>query len=95
MRWLRDAPSAHALVERISKEFQLGGHKAAAIGMVLEDARIDLVSQMDDNTVKSIFLHPQPDAQTAFREAMARYGKAATVIAMPYGGATLPILEGE
>jgi len=94
-RWLRDAPSAHALVERISKEFQLGGHKAAAIGMVLEDARIDLVSQMDDNTVKSIFLHPQPDAQTAFREAMARYGKAATVIAMPYGGATLPILEGE
>ena len=94
-RWLRDAPSAHALVERIGKEFQLGGHKAAAIGMVLEDARIDLVSQMDDNTVKSIFLHPQPDAQTAFREAMARYGKVATVIAMPYGGATLPILEGE
>ena len=91
--WLRDAPTAHSLVERIGKEFKLGGHKAAAIAMVLENARIDFVSEMDDGLVKSIFLVPQPDAQTAFDQAMARYGKKATVIAMPFGGATLPILE--
>ena len=89
--WLRDAPTAHSLVERIGKEFKLGGHKAAAIGMVLEDARIDFVSEMDDELVRSIFLIPQPDAQTAFDAAMARYGEEATVIAMPFGGATLPI----
>ena len=90
--WLRDAPTAHSLVERIGKEFKLGGHKAAAIAMVLENARIDFVSEMDDELVKSIFLVPQPDAQTAFDEAMARYGESATVIAMPFGGATLPIV---
>ena len=90
--WLRDAPTAHSLVERIGKEFKLGGHKAAAIGMVLENARIDFVSEMDAELVKSIFLVPQPDAQTAFDEAMARYGQKATVIAMPFGGATLPIV---
>ena len=89
--WLRDAPTAHSLVERIGKEFKLGGHKAAAIGMVLENARIDFVSEMDDELVRSIFLIPQPDAQTAFDAAMARYGEEATVIAMPFGGATLPI----
>ena len=89
--WLRDAPTAHSLVERIGKEFKLGGHKAAAIGMVLDDARIDFVSEMDDELVRSIFLIPQPDAQTAFDAAMARYGEEATVIAMPFGGATLPI----
>ena len=89
--WLREAESSHALVERIGREFCLGGHKAAAIGMVLEDARIDFVSEMDEETVKSIFLVPQPDAQTAFDQAMARYGEDATVIAMPFGGATLPI----
>lgn len=89
--WLREAESSHALVERIGREFCLGGHKAAAIGMVLEDARIDFVSEMDEETVKSIFLVPQPDAQTAFDQAMARYGENATVIAMPFGGATLPI----
>ena len=91
--WLRAAPTAHSLVERIGKEFKLGGHKAAAIAMVLENARIDFVSEMDAELVKSIFLTPQPDAQTAFDQAMARYGENATVIAMPFGGATLPILE--
>ena len=89
--WLREANTSHELVERIGREFRLGGHKAAAIGMVLENARIDFVSEMDDETVRSIFLIPQPDAQTAFDEAMARYGEKATVIAMPFGGATLPI----
>lgn len=88
--WLREAPSAHSLVERIGKEFRLGGHKAAAIAMVLENARIDLVSEMEPDFVRSIFLNPQPSAQKAFDEAMARYGEKATVIAMPYGGSTLP-----
>ena len=89
--WLTGSPTAHFMVERIGRDFQLGGHKAAAIGMVLENAQIDLVSEMDDDFVRSIFLNPQPDAQTAFDEAMARYGEDATVIAMPFGGATLPM----
>ena len=89
--WLTGAKTAHSMVERIAEDFQLGGHKAAAIAMVLENARIDLVSEMDDDFVRSIFLNPQPDAQTAFDEAMARYGDDATVIAMPFGGATLPM----
>ena len=91
--WLQDAPTAHSMVERIGKEFQLGGHKAAAIGMVLENAAIDFVSEMDPDFVRSIFLNPQPDLETAFAQAMDKYGEDATVIAMPFGGATLPIYE--
>ena len=83
------------MVERIGREFELGGHKAAAIGQVLENARIDLISEMDDDFVRSIFLCPQPSAQVAFDEAMERYGGDATVIAMPFGGATLPMPEME
>lgn len=89
--WLVGSKTAHEMVERIGRDFQLGGHKAAAIGMVLENAQIDLVSEMDDDFVRSIFMNPQPDAQTAFDQAMARYGENATVIAMPFGGATLPL----
>ena len=91
--WLTQAPTAHSMVERIGREFQLGGHKAAAIGMVLENADIDFVSEMDPEFVRSIFLNPQPSAQAALDAAFAKYGSNATVIAMPYGGATLPILE--
>lgn len=90
-QWLTQSPSAHAMVERIGREFELGGHKAAAIGMVLENAHIDLVSEMDDDFVRSIFLNPQSSAQAAFDRAMQKYGPDATVIAMPFAGATLPI----
>ncbi|MBR2674478.1 MAG: nickel-dependent lactate racemase [Mogibacterium sp.] len=89
--WLVNAPTAHSMIERIERHFQLGGHKAAAIAMVLENADIDLVSDMEDDFVRSIFLNPQPSAQEAFDEAFEKYGEDASVIAMPFGGATLPI----
>jgi nickel-dependent lactate racemase len=92
--WLVGSEKSHDMVERIGRDFQLGGHKAAAIGMVLERAQICLVSEMDDDFVRSIFLDPQPSAQAAFDKAMEKYGPDATVIAMPFGGATLPIVEG-
>lgn len=91
--WLTSAPTAHSMVERIHKEFELGGHKAAAIGMVLEDADIYFVSQMDPEFVRSIFLTPFASAQEAFDCAIKKYGNNATVLAMPYGGATLPMAE--
>lgn len=91
-QWLREAPTAHSMIERVQQHFELGGHKAAAIAMVLEAARIDLVSEMDDELVRGIFLCPQPTAQIALDQAMERYGKNATVLAIPFGGATLPIV---
>jgi len=92
-KWLTTSPSAHYMVEKIGKDFELGGHKAAAIGMVLEDADIYLVSEMEDSLVEKIFLKPAKTAQEAFDKCFEKYGKNATVIAMPYGGATLPCPE--
>lgn len=89
--WLVGAPTARSMIERIREDFQLGGHKAAAIAMVLENASIDLVSDMDDDFVRSIFMNPKPSAQKALDDAFEKYGADATVIAMPFGGATLPI----
>lgn len=91
--WLLAAPTAHSMVERISHDFQLGGHKAAAIAMVLEKASIDLVSEMDDDFVRRIFLEPKPSAQAALDAAFQKYGPNATVLAMPHGGSTLPYLQ--
>lgn len=91
--WLTSAPTAHSMVERIHKEFELGGHKAAAIGMVLEDADIYFVSEMDPDFVRSIFLTPFSSAQEALDKAFEKYGPDATVLAMPFGGATLPMAD--
>ena len=92
--WLVNANTSHELVERIGRDFQLGGHKAAAVAMILEYAKIILISEMDDDFVRSIFMEPMHSAQEAFDEAMEKYGLDAKVLAMPFGGATLPICEG-
>lgn len=92
--WLVNANTSHELVERIGRDFQLGGHKAAAVAMILEYANIILISEMDDDFVRRIFMEPMHSAQEAFDEAMEKYGPEAKVLAMPFGGATLPICEG-
>ncbi len=88
--WMTKSQSPEAMIERIGHDFQLGGHKAAAIAMVLRKADIILVSDLPDEFVKRIFLKSAHSAQEAFDEVMKKYGTEATVIAMPYGGSTLP-----
>ena len=89
--WMTQSPDAHSMIERVQRDFQLGGHKAAAIAMVLEDADIYLVSELEPEFVKQIFLTPFSDVQTAFDAALQKIGPDASVIVMPYGGSTLPL----
>jgi len=88
--WMTTAPTAHSLIERIGREFRLGGHKAAAIAMVLENADIYLVSELEDDMVRKLFMEPYASAQAAYDAAVKKCGANATVLAMPYGGSTLP-----
>ena len=88
--WMTNAPSPRSMIERIGREFRLGGHKAAAIAMALEHADIYLVSELAPDYVRRIFLTPYESAQAALDAAFYTLGHNATVLAMPYGGSTLP-----
>lgn len=90
--WIMEAKTHKDLIERVQSNFQLGGHKAAAIAMVLEKADVYLVSEMPDELTRKCFLTPFHSAQEALDAAFAKLGKDATVLAMPYGGSTLPQL---
>ena len=92
--WMTKSPSPASMIERIGRDFQLGGHKAAAIAMTLQKADVWLVSDMEPDFVRSIFLTPQPSAQAALDAAFQKLGPDATVLAMPYGGSTLPRIVG-
>lgn len=91
-QWIQEAREPKDLVERVQADFKLGGHKAAAIAMVLERADIYLVSEMSEELVRQCFLTPFESAQAALEAAFAKLGADATVLAMPYGGSTLPQL---
>ena len=91
-RWMTQYKPAF-MVEEIARNFELGGHKAAAIAMVLQNARIFLVSDLEADFVQSVNLEPYADAQVALEEALRILGQDASVIVMPYGGSTLPFLK--
>lgn len=88
--WMRRAQSPAQLIEWVREDFRLGGHKAAAIAMVLQDAQVYLVSEMEPELVRSCFLTPFSSAQPALDQAFAKLGPQAEVLVMPYGGSTLP-----
>lgn len=92
-QWMLGAKAPEELIERVKHDFRLGGHKAAAIAMVLERASIFLVSEMEPEFVKSLFMEPFQQIQRAYDEASARLGRDASIIVMPYGGSTLPKTE--
>jgi len=89
-QWMLNASSPDELIQRIRKDFQLGGHKAAAIAMVIKDAEVYLVSEMDPVLVSKLFLRPFSSAQAALDAAFQKMGPGASVLAMPHGGSTLP-----
>jgi lactate racemase len=92
-RWMTTSSSPEQMVEDIRVRFELGGHKAAAIGMVQQKADIFLVSEFSPDLVRRIFMTPFTDIQEALEEAIARKGKEASVHIMPFGGSTLPVVS--
>ena len=91
--WMKEAKSPEEMIKRIQNNFQLGGHKAAAIGLVLKKADIYLVSKMNAKIVRNIFMHPYKTIQKALYDALKIKGKHANIIIMPYAGSTLPVLK--
>ena len=92
-KWMLGHKNACDMIPHIQEDFQLGGHKAAAIAIVLESARIFLVSDLAANFIRGCHLEPYSDAKEALHEAFRVLGKNATIIAMPYGGSTLPFIS--
>lgn len=93
--WMINAGSPGEILERIQREFRLGGHKAAGFALAMERAEIFLVSSLEDELVRNIFMKPYHELQDAFEAAVAIKGRNARVLVMPYGGSTLPILRKE
>ncbi|MGL4986670.1 MAG: nickel-dependent lactate racemase [Treponemataceae bacterium] len=92
-KWLLNAKSPEDWVNKIKVKFELGGHKATAIGLVMQKAEICLVSDLDTNFVRSIFFTPFSSVQAAFDYAQGKKGNDAKVLIMPYGSSTLPYLK--
>ncbi|MGI6678294.1 MAG: nickel-dependent lactate racemase [Dehalobacterium sp.] len=91
-RWIEEANSPQDVLTRIADDFQLGGHKAAAIADMAEQFQIFLVSALPAKTAQKLFMTPFQDVNQALQEALRIKGREAKVWVMPTGGTTLPQL---
>lgn len=93
--WMTEADSPDDIIARIREKFVLGGHKAAAMALVQKKAKIFMVSEMDADIVKSIFMEPYTSVQEAYNDAIKELGQDVKVLVMPYGGSTLPVVNND
>ena len=91
--WLLNADRPSDLIERVGREFQLGGHKAVAIAMVLEKAQVYFVSDMPYAEASRTFMKPYTTVEQALGDAMESIGRNASIIIMSHAGSTLPVSE--
>jgi nickel-dependent lactate racemase len=89
-QWMRTM-AADEMIDEIQRNFKLGGHKAAAIALVLQKAEICYVSEQDEERVRSIGFEPFVDVQDAVDAAFGRLGSDAKAIIMPAANSTLPV----
>ena len=93
-KWMVEFGESDQMIEEIEKNFILGGHKAAAIALILRNAEIYLVSDMDPSFVENIFMKPFKEPQLALDEALGKKGDNAIIHIMPFGGSILPNYTG-
>lgn len=91
--WMLNATSVDQLIHDIQERFVLGGHKAAAIALVMKKAGVSLVSDLEPEFCRSMFFEPHASVDAALQAALEKLGLDATVLFMPYGGSTLPAVE--
>jgi len=91
--WMTEAHCPQEVLDRIQREFVLGGHKAAAVASVLKRARVYLVSALPAESVQRCGLVPFNDVGEAMEIALGEVGPEASVIVLPQGGSILPVVN--
>ena len=83
-----------AVFERFAREgFQVGRHKAYQVSRDAARIRTTLVSELDDDFVRRLLLHPASDLQAAIDDALRRLPDQARIGVLPYANATMPVLR--
>jgi len=83
--WMTGMGSPQVLIDRIQREFVLGGHKAAAVAGLLARADVYLVSDFPDDVVRSMCMTPFATVDEAVATALERAGDDACCLVVPHG----------
>jgi nickel-dependent lactate racemase len=91
--WMGDPGGPDAVVARLRREFVLGGHKAAAIALAMQQVDIYLVSALTQDAARSIGFYPFESVGSALHAALKQLGSHPIIIVMREGASTLPAVR--
>ena len=83
--WMLGMVTPQVLIDRIRREFVLGGHKAAAIAGLLARVDVYLVSEFPDEVVRTMCMRPFPTVDAALADSLERLGSDARCLVVPHG----------
>ena len=93
--WLRDTPDGPSIVEKArTRGIPEGAHMGYRFGRFLTHASRVIVTDclIPDATIREVRLTPMRTAQEALDHALATLGTDATVLVIPHGVGTIPVL---
>ena len=88
--WLLSGQSPKQIIDRIRREFVLGGHKAAAIAAIRQRAKIFIVSDLPAEIVHTSGLFPFSTPQQALEAAFQQLGNDSRVLVIPQAVSVIP-----
>lgn len=80
------------VVKEVHKNYRLGFHKSARIAEFVQHAQFWAVSELEPERVKSLFIRPFRDLQSAIDEALKQKPNG-KIMVVPAAGITVPILN--
>jgi lactate racemase len=92
-QWILESDTSDDVLNRIQREFVLGGHKAAAIAAVQNRANVFLVSKMNGTEVRKSRMIPFESIRDAFIAGQDMLGVDSKVIVLPQAGSVIPRKE--
>lgn len=95
--WMEEAGEPRDIIDRITEEFVLGGHKAFAIARVVEDKEVILISDLDQKTTESLFFKKADSLEEGLKYIAAKKGQDCFedcfMVIMPEGALTVPLVQ--
>ncbi len=90
VKLLSSSDTPEGVLEEIKDGYKLGYHKAGKMAEVFMKGEVHAVTELDGDLLKSIFIEPEEDLQSAIEGALEKKGPNAQVLFLLDGSVTVP-----
>lgn len=92
-KWIEEANSIEDIENRLKKRFILGGHKAYAIAKVAKEVEIVLISSLNEEQTRKLFMRPMESIDIAIDYVRKKHGDDFKGYIIPSGNTVVPSME--